>query len=152
MDDEEEDMSRPISQLWGTPFRDVKYEDRATQIAAGQALAAVTAAVPTSQSHSNNSISIDTLPCSLLRQPRIPFHVHEASETKPACLDAPYDGPVWLSFSKRGSVPPPERRAEMKGLPAGPCLAPHTHTHTGTRDQTLRDGTVRWNTGLDFVF
>uniref|UniRef100_A0A671V631 Uncharacterized protein n=1 Tax=Sparus aurata TaxID=8175 RepID=A0A671V631_SPAAU len=74
MDDEEEDMSRPISQLWGTPFRDVKYEDRATQIAAGQALAAVTAAVSTSQSHNNNSIGINTLPCSLLRQPRIPFH------------------------------------------------------------------------------
>lgn len=74
MDDEEEDMSRPISQLWGTPFRDVKYEDRATQIAAGQALVAVTAAVPASQSHNNNSIGINTLPCSLHRQPRIPFH------------------------------------------------------------------------------
>ncbi|TKS76077.1 hypothetical protein D9C73_009762 [Collichthys lucidus] len=74
MDDEEEDMSRPISQLWGTPFRDVKYEDRTTQIAAGQALAAVTAAVPTSQSHNNNSIAINTMPCSLFRQPRIPFH------------------------------------------------------------------------------
>ncbi|XP_062293666.1 BCL2 modifying factor 2 [Scomber scombrus] len=73
MDDEEEDMSRPISQPWGTPFRDVKYEDRATQIAAGQALAGVTAAVPTSQSHNNNN-SINTLPCSLHRQPRIPFH------------------------------------------------------------------------------
>ncbi|XP_068580611.1 BCL2 modifying factor 2 [Cebidichthys violaceus] len=76
MDDEEEDMSRPISQLWGTPFRDVKYEDRSTQISAGQALAAaVTAAVPTSQSHNNNnSVGINTLPCSLLRQPRVPFH------------------------------------------------------------------------------
>ncbi|XP_039980349.1 BCL2 modifying factor 2 [Xiphias gladius] len=74
MDDEEEDMSQPISQLWGTSFRDVKYEDRATPIAAGQALAAVTAAVPTSQSHNNNSISINTLPCSLHWQPRIPFH------------------------------------------------------------------------------
>lgn len=74
MDDEEEDMSRPISQLWGTPFRDIKYEDRTTQMAAGQALAAVTAAVPTSQSHNNNSISINTLPCSLHWQPRIPFH------------------------------------------------------------------------------
>lgn len=77
MDDEEEDMSRPISQLWGTPFRDVKYEDRATQIAAGQALVAVTAAVPTSQSHNNNSIGINALPCSLHRQPRIPFHGKE---------------------------------------------------------------------------
>nr|XP_046229352.1 bcl-2-modifying factor-like isoform X2 [Scatophagus argus] len=75
MDDEEEDMSQPISQLWGTPFRDVKYEDRPTQIATGQALAAVTAAVPTSQSHNNNnSIGISTLPCSLYRQLRIPFH------------------------------------------------------------------------------
>uniref|UniRef100_A0A3B4UNJ0 Bcl-2-modifying factor-like n=1 Tax=Seriola dumerili TaxID=41447 RepID=A0A3B4UNJ0_SERDU len=44
MDDEEEDMSQPISHLWGTSFRDVKYEDRATPIAAGQALTAVTAA------------------------------------------------------------------------------------------------------------
>ncbi|XP_054474449.1 BCL2 modifying factor 2 [Anoplopoma fimbria] len=75
MDDEEEDMSRPISQLWGTPFRDGKYEDRATQIATGQALAAVTAAVPTSQNHNNNSIiGINTMPCSLRRQPRIPFY------------------------------------------------------------------------------
>lgn len=75
MDDEEEDMSRPISQPWGTPFRDVKYEERATQIAAGQALAAVTAAVSTSQRHNNNSVN--TLPCSLHRQPRIPFHGKE---------------------------------------------------------------------------
>uniref|UniRef100_A0A3Q3II46 Uncharacterized protein n=1 Tax=Monopterus albus TaxID=43700 RepID=A0A3Q3II46_MONAL len=60
MDDEEEDMSRPISQLWGTPFRDVKYEDRATQIAAGQALTAVSAAVSTSQSYNNNSISVSS--------------------------------------------------------------------------------------------
>lgn len=73
MDDEEEDMSRPISQLWGTPFRDVKYEDRATQIAAGQALTAVSAAVSTSQSYNNNSISVSSVPCSLPRQPRIPF-------------------------------------------------------------------------------
>lgn len=50
--------------------------------------------------------------------------VHEAPETKPACLDAPYDGPVWLSVSKTGCHPPPERRAEMKGRPAGPCLSP----------------------------
>ncbi|TNN82627.1 hypothetical protein EYF80_007145 [Liparis tanakae] len=76
MDDEEEDMSRPISQLWGTPFRDVKYEERATQIAAGQALAAVTAAAPTPQSHNNNnnSVGVHTLPCSLHRRPRIPFY------------------------------------------------------------------------------
>ncbi|CAN9507387.1 unnamed protein product [Ophioblennius macclurei] len=84
MDDEEEDMSRPISQLWGTTFREVKYEERATQIAAGQALAAVTATaaaaaataatVSTSQSHTNNN-SIDALPCAFHRQqPRIPFH------------------------------------------------------------------------------
>lgn len=74
MDDEEEDMSRPISQLWGTPFRDIKYEDRATQIAAGQAV------VPTSQSHNNNSIGLDTLSCSLPRQPRIPFHGKEGRD------------------------------------------------------------------------
>ncbi|XP_061562940.1 BCL2 modifying factor 2 [Cololabis saira] len=70
MDDEEEDMSQPISKLWETPFRDIKYEDQATQMAAGQALAAVTAAMPTSQGHNN---SINLLPCSLLRQPCIPF-------------------------------------------------------------------------------
>lgn len=67
MDDEEEDMSRPISQLWGTPFRDIKYEDRATQMA-GQALAVG----PTSQSH-NSSISSSRPSCALHWQPRIPF-------------------------------------------------------------------------------
>ncbi|XP_068610267.1 BCL2 modifying factor 2 [Brachionichthys hirsutus] len=72
MDDEEEDMSRPISQLWGTPFRDIKYEERATQITAGQALAA--AAAPSSRSHGDGSIGISTLACGLFRQPRMPFH------------------------------------------------------------------------------
>lgn len=75
MDDEEEDMSQPISQLWGTPFRGVRHEDRVAQIAAGQALAAVTAAMSTSQSHSNNSVN--ALPCSLQRQPCLPFHGKE---------------------------------------------------------------------------
>ncbi|KAK2856278.1 hypothetical protein Q5P01_005013 [Channa striata] len=74
MDDEEEDMSHSMSQPWGTPFRNVKYEDQATQIAAGQALTGIISALPTSQSRNNNSISINTLPCSLQRQPRIPFH------------------------------------------------------------------------------
>lgn len=73
MEDEEGDMSRPVSQLWGTPFRDVKYEDPTSRMAAGQALAAVTVAVPTPPSH-NNSISINALPCSLHWQPRTPFH------------------------------------------------------------------------------
>lgn len=77
MDDEEEDMSRPTSQYWGTPFRDVKYEDRPTHIGAGQALAGVTAALPTSQSQNNNSININTLSCGLQRQPHIPFHGKE---------------------------------------------------------------------------
>lgn len=40
----------------------------------------------------------------------------------------------------------------MKGLPAGPRLYPCFCPPMGTRHQTLRDGTVRWNTGLDFVF
>ncbi|XP_028997291.1 bcl-2-modifying factor isoform X2 [Betta splendens] len=71
MDDEEEDMSRPISQHWGTPFMDVKYEDRATQIAAGQAPAGTTAA---SRSHDNNNSGVNALPCGLLRQPHVPFH------------------------------------------------------------------------------
>lgn len=45
--------------------------------------------------------------------------VYEAPEAKSARVDAPYDGPFWLFVSKRGFPPPPERRAEMKGLPAG---------------------------------
>uniref|UniRef100_A0A3Q1HMF6 Uncharacterized protein n=1 Tax=Anabas testudineus TaxID=64144 RepID=A0A3Q1HMF6_ANATE len=61
MDDEEEDMSRPISQHWGTPFRDVKYEDLPTQISAGQALAGITA-----------------------RQPHIPFHGKKGLHVEPA--------------------------------------------------------------------
>ncbi|KAI4801725.1 hypothetical protein KUCAC02_019601 [Chaenocephalus aceratus] len=69
MDDEEEDMSRPISQLWGTPFMDVKYEERVTQIAAGPAMAAVT----TNSHNNNNGIGINSLPCGMHRQPRIPF-------------------------------------------------------------------------------
>lgn len=78
MDDEEEDMSLPIPQLRVLPFGDVKYEDRATQIAAGQALAAVTAtaaaaaAVATSQNHGNNSIN--ALPCSIHLQPGVPLN------------------------------------------------------------------------------
>ncbi|XP_038143440.1 BCL2 modifying factor 2 [Cyprinodon tularosa] len=72
MDDEEEDMSLPISQLRVLPFEDVRYEDRATQIAAGQTLAAVTAAVAASQGHSNNGIN--TLPCSIHLQAPIPFN------------------------------------------------------------------------------
>ncbi|KAM7367965.1 hypothetical protein PAMP_014225 [Pampus punctatissimus] len=77
MDDEEEDMSQPISQPWGTPCGDIKYEDRTTQIAAGQAPAA---ARPTSQSHNNNSISINTRPCIMHRQPHIPFHDDRMAE------------------------------------------------------------------------
>ncbi|KAM4529121.1 BCL2 modifying factor 2 isoform 1-T1 [Fundulus diaphanus] len=72
MDDEEEDMSLPISQLRVLPIGGVKCEDRASQIAAGQALAAVTAAVATSQGHSNNGIN--ALPCSIHRQPRAPIN------------------------------------------------------------------------------
>lgn len=49
---------------------------------------------------------------------------HEASETEPACLDAPHHGHAGLSVSKRGSLPSPERGAEMKGLPSGPRLSP----------------------------
>ncbi|XP_054617051.1 BCL2 modifying factor 2 [Dunckerocampus dactyliophorus] len=72
MDDEEEDMSRPISQLWGTPFRDGKYEDPATQLQSRRARSAVSVAAPTPQSLNNNSIN--ALACSLQRQPRVPFH------------------------------------------------------------------------------
>lgn len=64
MDDEEEDMSRPISR-WGTPFGDVKLEERD-----------VHAALPTSQSlnNNNNGVGINALSCTLHRQPRVPFH------------------------------------------------------------------------------
>ncbi|XP_053737770.1 BCL2 modifying factor 2 isoform X1 [Synchiropus splendidus] len=65
MDDEEEDMLRPISQLRGTPFGNLKFEERATQFSAGQSVSAVT-----SQSHDNNN----TLPCGPRRQPHVPFH------------------------------------------------------------------------------
>lgn len=75
MDDEEEDMSRPILQLWRTPFGEVEYGNQTTQMAAGQAITAVTVAVPMLQSHNNNNgISVNALPCSLHWQPRIPFH------------------------------------------------------------------------------
>lgn len=69
-------MSLPIPQLRVLPFGDVKYEDRATQIAAGQALAAVTAtaaaAVATSQGHGNHSIN--ALRCSIRLQPSVPLN------------------------------------------------------------------------------
>ncbi|XP_076004857.1 BCL2 modifying factor 2 [Genypterus blacodes] len=85
MDDEEEDMSRPISQLWGAPFRDVKYEDRATQTATGQALAVVTAAaVPATHSHNNNSISINALPCTrMLFHDNAGFRSHFPAQFEP---------------------------------------------------------------------
>uniref|UniRef100_A0AAQ4PNU4 Bcl2 modifying factor 2 n=1 Tax=Gasterosteus aculeatus aculeatus TaxID=481459 RepID=A0AAQ4PNU4_GASAC len=74
MDDEEEDMSRPISHLWEMPFRDLKYDDRATHIGqAGRALATA-AAAPTSQGHNNNNNDVDAMPCILQLQPRVPFH------------------------------------------------------------------------------
>lgn len=76
MDDEEEDMSRPISQIWGTPFRDIKYEERATQMA-GQALAVG----PTPQSH--DGISTGRPPCALHWQPRVPFQGEEGRNVSP---------------------------------------------------------------------
>lgn len=82
MDDEEEDMSRPISQLWGTPFRDIKYQDQATQMA-GQALAVV----PTSQRHNNNSIGSSRPSCGLQWQPHVPFQGKEGGGWNPTgCL------------------------------------------------------------------
>lgn len=62
-------MSRPISQLWGTPFRDIKYEERAGM--AGQALAVT----PSPQTHNsnNNSIGVGRPSCGLHWQPRVPF-------------------------------------------------------------------------------
>lgn len=65
MDDEEDDMSRPVSQLWGTPFRDVKFQERAIQISAGEDVTAM----PASQENST-----DVPSCSFRWQPRMPFH------------------------------------------------------------------------------
>lgn len=62
MDDEEEDMSRPISR-WGTPLGDVKSEERDLT-------------VPTSQSHNinNNGVGVNALSRTLHRPPRVPVH------------------------------------------------------------------------------
>ncbi|XP_036066430.1 BCL2 modifying factor 2 [Oryzias melastigma] len=61
MDDEEDDMSRPVSQLWGTPFRDVKFQERAIQITGGGDFPL--------QEHAT-----DVPSCSFRWQPRRPFH------------------------------------------------------------------------------
>ncbi|CAB1339771.1 unnamed protein product [Coregonus sp. 'balchen'] len=82
MDDEEEDMSlqrRPVSQCWGTPFRDIKFHDRDgrdrgdTQDRSTQTSTGPNAIVPRSeghnimapQGHNNNN----TLPCGLGSSP-----------------------------------------------------------------------------------
>lgn len=52
MDDEEEDMSRPVSQTWGTPFMDVKYEDSPSPSPAGPP-SADTVAVSVSPGNNN---------------------------------------------------------------------------------------------------
>ncbi|KAM9356043.1 uncharacterized protein KZ484_014073 [Pholidichthys leucotaenia] len=70
-DEEEEDMSQPTSQLWGASFG-VKHDDRASQIAAGQAFAAFTAAL--FASHSRYSNRVNMLACVLQRQLRLPFY------------------------------------------------------------------------------
>ncbi|KAM4713313.1 BCL2 modifying factor 2 isoform 1-T2 [Anableps anableps] len=71
MDDEEEDMSLPISQLRVLPFRDVKQHE---QWPSSQTVATVTAAavVATSQGHNNNGIN--AMSCSIHLQPRVPFN------------------------------------------------------------------------------
>uniref|UniRef100_A0A4W5M361 Uncharacterized protein n=1 Tax=Hucho hucho TaxID=62062 RepID=A0A4W5M361_9TELE len=59
MDDEEEDMSlqRPVSQCWGTPFRDIKFHDREsrdredTQDRSTQTSTGPNAIVPRSEGH-----------------------------------------------------------------------------------------------------
>ncbi|XP_061610896.1 uncharacterized protein LOC133468706 [Phyllopteryx taeniolatus] len=61
MDDEEEDTSRPTSQLRGTAFGDFKYEERAAQIASRRTAAVV--AVPASGSRMRR---------------RVPFHGNAA--------------------------------------------------------------------------
>lgn len=87
MDDEEEDMSlqRPVSQCWGTPFRDIKFHDREsrdredTQDRSTQTSTGPNAIVPRSegqnimvpQGHNNNNF-----PCGVQdnHQGRILFH------------------------------------------------------------------------------
>uniref|UniRef100_A0A3P9I9G1 Uncharacterized protein n=1 Tax=Oryzias latipes TaxID=8090 RepID=A0A3P9I9G1_ORYLA len=71
MDDEEDDMSRPVSQLWGTPFRDVKFQERAIRISAGEDVTAM----PASQENST-----DVPSCSFRWQPRMPFHGEAPSQ------------------------------------------------------------------------
>ncbi|KAM4632801.1 bcl-2-modifying factor-like [Polymixia lowei] len=122
MDDEEEDMSRPISQLWGTPFRDLKYEDRATQTVAGQALVAVNAA-STSQSHNNNnnsSLSINTLPCRLHEQSHVLFHGNAGFRSHfPAWFEPMEDRGERQVDDEDGGEEEDHRMAERPEEPAG---------------------------------
>lgn len=78
-----------------------------------------------------------------------PLAVYEAPQTKPAFLDAPYHGPVWLFVSKRGCHSPSERGAQMKGLLPGPHLSPLRS------EQEMRDWTGRhckMEHGFGFLF
>lgn len=77
--------------------------------------------------------------------------VHKAPETKPALLDAPFHGPVRLSVSKRSSRPPPERRAEMKGLPGGTCLG-SCLPHTGVKGSHFKRWHCKKEHGFGFCF
>ncbi|XP_077409668.1 BCL2 modifying factor 2 [Vanacampus margaritifer] len=76
MDDEEEDTSRPISQLWRTPFRDLKYEERTTQIDARRTPAVAPTLALAPRVHDDNSIA--ALACTLQMQHRVPFHGNAA--------------------------------------------------------------------------
>lgn len=78
-----------------------------------------------------------------------PLAVYEAPQTKPAFLDAPYHGPVWLFVSKRGCDSPSERGAQMKGLLPGPRLSPLRS------EQEMRDWTgwhCKMEHGFGFLF
>lgn len=74
MDDEEEDMSLPTSQLRVLPFGDVKQHE---QWSSSQTVATVTAAavVATSQDHGNHGIN--AVSCSIHLQPHVPFNGKE---------------------------------------------------------------------------
>ena len=110
MDDEEEDMSlqRPVSQCWGTPFREIKFHDREsrdredTQDRSTQTSTGPNAVVPRSeghdimvpQGHSNNNF-----PCGVEdnHQSRILFHGKKQDEEEPIskcywtmCFDSPF--------------------------------------------------------------
>ncbi|XP_043961992.1 BCL2 modifying factor 2 [Gambusia affinis] len=71
MDDEEEDMSLPTSQLRVLPFGDVKQHE---QWSSSQAVATVTAAAVVARSQDHGNHGINAVSCSIHLQPHMPFN------------------------------------------------------------------------------